>query len=413
MACPPASAHVTSPVQRDHDAAARLRILALAPNEWNGPWMNRQQLLSRIGRQHDILYSTGPVARSRTPDGSSWTGRLRRQDNVLVDTLPPWVAWTMRRSALRPIAINRIVQRWKAALGAAAGTPLMLWSFHPKYRPFVSAIAPWRIVYHAFDLYHLQKEWTTELAAAEDWFVRHADFVIASSTAIAEYLSSRGARSPEVIENAADYHSFAIDPPALGEPADLAAVPRPRIGYTGALNRKVDFPLLLELSERQPAWQIVLVGALGNLDDETAAAVSGLRGRRNVHFLGFKDHRELPHYVGHMDVNLLAYRLAPHLWTQGIYPLKLHEYLAAGRPVVSADLPSVRRFGHVVNIVGDAAAWERGISAALTGGATGTLEMRRAVARANGWDTRAAALEPRLRELGNISVRAVTGTSAE
>jgi glycosyltransferase involved in cell wall biosynthesis len=196
-----------------------------------------------------------------------------------------------------------------------------------------------------------------------------------------------------VIENAADYQAFAVDPPALREPADLAAVPRPRIGYTGALNRKVDFPLLVSIASRHPLWQIVLVGALGNLDAETTAAVSTLRQLSNVHFLGFKDHRELPQYVGHMDVNLLAYRLAPHLWTQGIYPLKLHEYLAAGRPVVSADLPSVRPFAEVVHVVRESGGWETAIAAALDGHGTGSVESRRAVARNNGWDARALALE--------------------
>ena len=68
----------------------------------------------------------------------------------------------------------------------------------------------------------------------------------------------------------------------------------------------------------------------------------------------------------------MCYRLGDDLWVEGIYPLKLHEYLATGRPVVSADLPSIRPFAHVVAIARDLQQWDRAIEVALTSGEPGS-----------------------------------------
>jgi glycosyltransferase involved in cell wall biosynthesis len=359
-----------------------------------------------------VLYSTGPLDRAAASDRARLTPRFVRQDHVLVDHQPSWMARALRQPLFGTLTMRRLAQRWRHALPSDRRSPLVMWVSHPIYRPFVPHIAPDYLVYHVYDLYHLQRSWSSELAAREEWLVRHADLVVCSSPALAEYLTGRGAQSPFVVENGADYEAFALDPPALREPHDLASIPHPRVGYTGALNRKVDFPLLLDLAIRHPQWHLVIVGALGNLDEVTASAVDGLRGQANVHFLGFKDHRELPHYVGHTDVNLLAYRLSPDLWTQGIYPLKLHEYLAAGKPVVSADLPSVRPFASVVDIVHSGGAWHAAIANALGGRGTGTVESRRATARGNGWEARGMALERRLQQMAGGSDAAAIGSCA-
>jgi glycosyltransferase involved in cell wall biosynthesis len=98
-------------------------------------------------------------------------------------------------------------------------------------------------------------------------------------------------------------------------------------------------------------------------------------------------------------VNIMCYRLAADLWVEGIYPLKLHEYLAAGRPVVSADVPSIRPFEHVVAIARDPQQWERAIEVALTSGEPGSTAARRQVAAANSWNARVRQLEAELSAL--------------
>lgn len=299
----------------------------------------------------------------------------------------------LRRPGIRQVTMRILARRWRRLLGRAGRPGIVVWCFHPKFWSYVSYIKPDRLVYHAYDLYHLQGRWTEERQRAEQELARRADLVLASSERIADHLRAQGASNPVVVENAADYAAFALDRHQVQEPEELSAVGHPRVGYVGALNRKVDFPLLVWLARRKLGWQFVLVGAIGNLDIETSRAVERLRSLPNVHFLGFKAHVELPKYVTNMDVNLLAYRLAGDTWSEGIYPLKLHEYLAAGRPVVSADLPSLRAFHEVIRIAETPEQWESAIERSLSGDTLADTLARRFVARQNDWGARVETLE--------------------
>jgi len=71
-----------------------------------------------------------------------------------------------------------------------------------------------------------------------------------------------------------------------------------------------------------------------------------------------------------------------------IYPLKLHEYLAVGQPVVATDLETVRPFSSVLAIARSPQEWLEAISAALFSGGVGTKPERQAVALANAWECR-------------------------
>ena len=80
----------------------------------------------------------------------------------------------------------------------------------------------------------------------------------------------------------------------------------------------------------------------------------------NVYFLGSKPTSDLSRYPQHFDVCLMPYRVNDY--TKYIYPLKLHEYLATGRPVVSVPLPALRGYEHLVEIASGVAGWEQAIN---------------------------------------------------
>ena len=99
-----------------------------------------------------------------------------------------------------------------------------------------------------------------------------------------------------------------------------------------------------------------------------------------------------------MDANIICHRLDDALWTKGTFPLKLFEYLAAGAPVVSSDIPSVRPYEAVVAIARTAEDWERELASVVdAGGGRGTRQCRRAVASENTWDQRVAHIDRLLR----------------
>ena len=115
----------------------------------------------------------------------------------------------------------------------------------------------------------------------------------------------------------------------------VAAVSRPVIGYVGGVHRHIDFQLMRRLARSRPEWSWVFVGPL-------QTSVEGLDQEPNVHFLGHRPHRELARLIRSMDVCIVPY--SHNRYTETVWPIKINEYLALGKPVVSTDIPPVSSF---------------------------------------------------------------------
>lgn len=380
--------------------------------------MNRQQLLSRLAaRGWPITYSTGALTvwERGTDDWNEapWLGSHETIDGVRVDRpgksqarwprMRLWDEWAVKRHA--------------ATLLRQAGrdrSNAITYIFHPSFQPYVDALRCRWVVYHAYDAYALAPGWSDELARMEAKLVARADLVIASTEMILARLDGAKTRGSLVITNGADAAAFAAGT-ELPCPPDLARIPQPRIAHIGRLNRKIDFRVIAETARRRPHWNWVLVGPVpeegpGNpeSDDRIADAYRACRKLPNVHFLGAKPHTRLPAYAGHMDVNALCYRRDEGWWTAGS-PLKLHEYLASGKPVVSVEMDAVREFAHVISIASDIDGWIAAIERSLAGQVNATLRKRREIAFANSWDIRVDRLERALRELTSKKMRTAAG----
>lgn len=378
-----------------------LRIVALAANPWDGQWMNRQQLLSRLAGRHAIVYSNGPFRIwDRGKDEfrrASLFGSFEQRGSVVLDRrgrLPlrvPRFGWLDQR------AMQLAARRWRGQLSQADG-PLIAYLFHPTFAPLLDALRPDRVVYHAYDLFRMTPNWTSTEEANESRLLAAANLVLASSREIAADLQRRSGKQVEFLPNGVDYELFA----AAGrhpEPAEIAAIPRPRIGYIGKISVKFDFDLLLELSQRRPDRHFVIVGPSDELPPADAEKMATLRARSNVHLFGFRPAEQIARFTAALDVGLMCYRLG-NLWTQAIYPLKMHEYLACGIPVVSAAVPAVQEFGEVVRIAQTPAQWHDAIDAALQDRGAAAVARRREVGAANSWDDRVTQLD---RHLGSMA----------
>jgi UDP-galactopyranose mutase len=131
------------------------------------------------------------------------------------------------------------------------------------------------------------------------------------------------------------------------EPADLAAIPRPRVGYSGLIGKRLDLELIHCIAVHRPDSSVILVG---NVDErECEDALARLRCVPNVHFLGEKPAADVASYIAGFDIGLLPYAI--NLETRHISPIKMYEYWAAGKPVVSTAIPAAQRHKFAVNVV--------------------------------------------------------------
>lgn len=375
-------------------------VIGLGTNAWDGHWQTRQHVMAGLARRGwTVWYSNGPFTvwdpgRTRWRN-ASWRDRADRIDGVNVywsgrwqlrwPRLGTWDRWVLKQHAA---GLRRL-----AGIGDA---PALVYAFHPQFWPLVQALAPRRLIYHCDDNFRLMGNWGPELAAMEHAMLERADLVLASSPRMAAGLP--GDRDPLLLPNGADVEAFGR-PAAC--PTELAAIPQPRIGYIGGLNEKVDFELVAEVADRRPDWHWVFIGqrvADANLSPGTRDGLARCESLPNVHLLGPRPYRELPAYVSHMDVNVLCYKAADGGWWTDVYPLKLHEYLASGQPVVGADIDVIRQFREVVAVADGIDEWLAALEQALAGG-VGTPEARRRVAAANSWAGRLDQLEGWMAEL--------------
>tara|TARA_R110001583_G_scaffold184037_1_gene342943 strand:- start:103 stop:1281 length:1179 start_codon:yes stop_codon:yes gene_type:complete len=383
--------------------ANRRPIVAFAHHPWVEPeWMNRQQLLSRLGqRGWPVAYSCGPLDwwQRGTPRwaASSLLNRVEDRDNIR-DIIPGRIgARWKRHPAFDRLALARHAKFIRNAV-ARPDERIIAMLFDPQFYPYIEHLQPCDITFHAYDAYAGQSGWTEEKAHFQAALLGEAQVITASSEAIARYLNTPKAI---VLPNGADVDSF-LGATKLPEPDDLRDIPHPRLGYVGAINRKVDLVLVAAIAKQRPDWHWGLVGRIERnellADEYNAEAFRLCESLPNVHFLGQKDRRAVPAYVGHMDVNTMCYRAKGDGWWTAISPLKLHEYLAAGLPVVSAEIESVIPYKSSIALASDLGTWVDQISNALGTQSIQAQESRCEVAKANSWDARVDQLEGLLNE---------------
>ena len=148
---------------------------------------------------------------------------------------------------------------------------------------------------------------------------------------------------------------------------------------------RIDYPLLVKVAKAFPNDTLVLVGPVNNTEYKEV----GLDALPNVIFTGSKTYDQLPIYMQHMDVTLIPFLV--NKLTRSIYPLKINEYLAIGKPVVSTSFSDdIRSFGDVIYLGQDHDAYIRQIHAALLENDDNMVARRIAVAETNTWEARVA-----------------------
>lgn len=371
-------------------------IVLLSTADWDNPfWTNKQHVaveLARLG--HRVLYidSLGlrrPSASAR--DLKRIAKRLFKamraprkvRDNLWVwsPIVLPWHKYPLVRRLNRAL-LSTGLRVWTTVLKLKEP---WLWTYNPLSTEFFDlSNFPYR-VYHCVDEIKAQPGMPVELLeAAEKKLAQQADIIFTTSPKLTE-TRQRWNPNTRYFPNVADYEHFntALDASTL-IPEDLEKIPKPRIGFVGAISGyKVDFTLIRKVAETHPEWSVVLIGEIGEGDPWTDSSL--LNGLDNLHLLGPRDYKYLPSYLKGMDVALLPNNV--NEYTDAMFPMKFAEYLAAGCPVVSVDLKALRDFSHVVATTQTPDGFIDAIEKALFGDAP-PLEERLNVAREHTYEAR-------------------------
>ncbi|PWJ38515.1 glycosyltransferase [Sediminitomix flava] len=212
-------------------------------------------------------------------------------------------------------------------------------SFDPVYSRIYTSKRVILNVYHCVDLISGEKYIAKHGVEAEKSACNKADFVICTSRPLKKKLYKFN-ENCYAVENAVDYEFFqkSLDAEV---PEDLAMIPGKKLVYTGNIGLRLDYQLIKEAAENMPDYSFVFIGPINQREFRGQE----LKKLPNVHFLGQKAFEDIPAYIKGADVCLIPFRRTE--LTKHIYPLKINEYLAMGKPVITSDFTDLSEFGNV------------------------------------------------------------------
>ncbi len=260
--------------------------------------------------------------------------------NLLVYT-PLVVPW-YRSAAVRQLNARLLYRAVRNLARCYGFSRFSLMTTYPAAEGVFRRMSDVRRVYYCADEYTtfpgLQPDLVHNLEAR---LLEAVDLVVTTSRALYDAKSAMH-RRVVYLPHAVDFDHFAkAGDPSIPVASDVRRLPRPRIGFHGLIRDLIDLEIIDTIARRRPDWSVVMVGPR-NFD------AAFLPRRHNIHYLGERAYHEIPDYLRAFDVCLMPYRLV----ATSIYmnPVKLREYLAAGKPIVSTPLPEIFQFGELVEV---------------------------------------------------------------
>jgi glycosyltransferase involved in cell wall biosynthesis len=247
------------------------------------------------------------------------------------------------------------------------------------------------MVYDCMDNFPLFHEERLQIIEAERQIASSADVVFTTAMELYERMRTSN-RHTVLLPNAADYPHFSVAAAQLEIPDDLRSFHKPLIGYIGEVASWFDLDIVRQVALHRRDWTIIIIGPV-----HVGAAYS-LRRFPNVHFLGVKPYADLPAYLSQFDVCLLPFKI--DALTSSVNPIKLYEYLAAGKPVVSTPLREVLPFRGLVRIA-DRKSFPRAVESALDQSDESMTQERQELAMCNTWDQRIEQILAAIAKSGN------------
>jgi glycosyltransferase involved in cell wall biosynthesis len=235
--------------------------------------------------------------------------------------------------------LQKIVSFFKWRLGFKK---TLGWTYNPLVRNILKGIDFAGIVYHSVDdLSAAPRLPKAQIEMEEQQLIKDSAIVFVTSRTLAEKYKHLAPNKLFYYPNVADYEHFSqATNPELRVPDDVAKIPGPRIGFIGAISDyKLDFGMIAECATLTPHWNWVLIGKVGEGDPLTDASILN---KNNIHLIGPRPYKELPNYLKAFDVVVIPSPLNDY--TRAMFPMKFFEYLAAGKVIVSTDLPSLKEF---------------------------------------------------------------------
>lgn len=383
----------------------KYNIICLSNQLWDFPnWTNKRHVMSRLAkRDHNVLFVDPPLnlgrVFARQLIRGFWSlGRLFSQQKLdssgariytPVNPLPfkkqmiKFHIWKIKRLAKKNFNKDR---------------KTILWVYHVQLvhlKEYLDNLNYDKLVYDCVDNYEAFPAtgsisataiFGEDLVVQERELARKADITFATAPGLVAKLK-KFSENVYFTPNVGDYERFKDVKSYKDQiPEDLKAIPRPRVGYIGALDDyKFDMELVKKCAKEYPSYSFVVIGPRALKDREASQAEISFEGLENVYLMGSRPYEQKHLYMAGFDVDIIPYVLNSYT-VGGCFPVKFHDSLAAGLPVVVTDLPAYYPFADVCYLSKSEEEFCAHIKKALEEDSPAKIEARQKVAKENNWD---------------------------
>lgn len=345
--------------------------------DWHYRYQRPQQLADQLAKRgHRIFYIRTGFYEAERPQirkikENIFSVKLARDEGM--------ITFNTTLADTDVAVLEKSIQVLKEACGIEQAIMLVDLPFWRNLVLHLREALGWPIVYDCMDLHTGFSISTDATAKDEELLLKNSDLVLATS----HFLLDRAKKVNQnavLVANGAEYEFFhqAAKKIPVKEIEDL---PHPIIGYYGAIANWFDSALVHDLASIHPEWTFLLIGST-HLSD-----LKPLQGVENIHLLGEKPYTEIPGYLSHFDVGIIPFKRTP--LTHATNPVKMYEYLSAGKPIVATRLDEITHYIDYVRLAETRDEWEAAILESLAEEKTeALLDKRFEFAKANTWAKR-------------------------
>jgi glycosyltransferase involved in cell wall biosynthesis len=324
-------------------------VICLSHLRWGFVYQRPNHLMSCCARDRRVFFVEEPILGAEAPRLE--VSLVDKGVHVAVPHLPHGVSGEAAKAMQRHL-LQELVDRSRIR------DPL-LWFYTPMALGYARDLRASGVVYDCMDELSHFRGAPPELRERERELFTIADVVFTGGQSLYEVKRHHHPRV-HAFPSSVDAPHFHRARSPMPEPHDQRSLRRPRLGFFGVIDERMDLELVERVAESRPYWELVFVGPIAKIDP------AHLPRRANIHYLGQKSYDELPHYLAGWDVAVMPF--ARNDATKFISPTKTLEFLAAGKPIVSTAIRDVvRPYGDrgLVRIANEPSSFVSAVEAAL------------------------------------------------
>lgn len=378
-------------------------LVMLAAPPWEGMRQRHQHLAQGLSAHLPVVYVEGtPSAAavylrrigSPTDLQEHRKGLIALGPNLWRYKAPPGTPSFFNFHRANVMNMRKTVEALKPLLAEKGFTKLILWLGHPRAIEARQHLEPALTVYDCYDAFGefeeeaRQAEQTKELEAKA---LTEADLVLATARLLYQKCAPANPHS-YLVPNGAEIAHFQQEQPAKpsqqwgGVDIDALAAKGKVVGYIGDMGEWFDHMLMISTAQLNPKIAFVFIGPVNK-------PIESLVQLRNTYFTGRVPYAELPYYVSRFDACIIPFLNSPV--TEVVNPIKMYEYFATGKPVVTTDFPEIRDYEGLLAIGNNGRAFYTKLEMELnlsgnTPQKDWVVALRKQVAAENTWAVRIA-----------------------